>query len=170
MGGKHISHVPHTSLLNVMRLVSGQLSTIAFLLGLFFVLSGCLQTRIVTDEARSAERAEIPWAHGFVYGLVPPVNAPLQAEATCGPAGVAQVYFRQEFVQVIAQALTGSIYSPQRLTAMCAGNGGMATVPGLPSSLPQGPPPDRPRSAFPPLAFPPSASAPLPPQRIRDPQ
>lgn len=153
-----------------MRLVSGQLSTIAFLLGLSFVLSGCLQTRIVTDEARSAEMAEIPWAHGFVYGLVPPVNAPLQAESTCGPAGVAQVYFRQELVQVIAQALTGSIYSPQRLTATCAENGGMATVPGVPSSLSQGTSPDGFSSAFRPLALPPSASAPLPPQRTRDAQ
>jgi hypothetical protein len=82
----------------------------------------------VTDEAASAEQAELPWAHGFVNGLVPPINAPLNTEPTCGGAGVSEVYFRQTFVQLVAQGLTSSLYTPQRFTATCA-EGGTASAP-----------------------------------------
>lgn len=108
---------------------------IALLLGLCLVFSGCLKTRIVTDKEPSNQEAELTWAHGFVNGLVPPINAPLNTEQTCGDAGVSEVFFRQTFVQWFAQGLTSSIYSPQRFTATCASGGGMSSVPTPPSYL-----------------------------------
>ena len=94
---------------------------VGLLLGAVLLFSGCLKTRITTDAAPSNDQAELMWAHGFVNGLVPPVNAPLDAEPVCGDAGVSSVYFRQTFVQVVAQGLTGGLYSPQHFTATCAG-------------------------------------------------
>lgn len=111
-----------------------RLPIIALLVGLCLVFSGCLKTRIVTDQPASNEQAELAWAHGFVNGLVPPVNAPLDAEPVCGDAGVSEVYFRQTFVQVITQGLTFSLYTPQRFTASCA-QGGMSSVNTLPDYL-----------------------------------
>jgi hypothetical protein len=104
-----------------------RLPTIALLVGLCLVFSGCLKTRIVTDQPASNEQAELAWAHGFVNGLVPPVNAPLDAEPVCGGAGVSEVYFRQTFVQLLAQGLTWSLYTPQRFSASCA-QGGMSSA------------------------------------------
>ena len=110
-------------------------TALAFLLGLFLVLSGCMQTRIVTDKQPSNQTAELTWAHGFVYGLVPPVNAPLDTERPCGEAGVSDVFFRQPFVQILAQGLTGSLYAPQRFTATCAAGDGVSTAATPPSYL-----------------------------------
>lgn len=107
---------------------------IALLLGFCLLFSGCLKTRIVTDQAASNEQAELMWAHGFVNGLVPPVNAPLETEPTCEGAGVSEVYFRQTFVQWLAQGLTWSLYTPQRFTATCA-QGGTSSVQTPPSYL-----------------------------------
>jgi len=107
---------------------------IPLLLSLCVLFSGCMKTRIVTDQAPSNQQAELPWAHGFVYGLVPPINAPLDTESTCGGAGVSEVYFRQTFIQGIAQGLTSSLYSPQRFTVTCAQGDGMTSV-HSPSSL-----------------------------------
>jgi len=117
-----------------MKKLTKRLSIIILLLGGCLVFSGCMKTRIVTDQAASAEQAEMPWAHGFVNGLVPPINAPLDTEPVCGGAGVSEVFFRQTFVQGIAQGLTSSLYSPQRFTATCA-QGGTASARTPPSYL-----------------------------------
>lgn len=114
-------------LLNDMMLTQKQLPTLALLLGFCLVFSGCLKTQITTDRTSSNQQAELEWAHGFVNGLVPPVNAPLRAQATCGEDGVSEVYFRQTFVQLVAQGITAGIYSPQRFTATCATGGGMSS-------------------------------------------
>lgn len=121
-----------------MQLVPKRLPAIALLLGSCLLFSGCLKTRIMTGKAASNQQAEITWAHGFVNGLVPPINAPLDTEETCGDAGVSEVYFRQTFVQWLAQGLTFSLYAPQRFTATCAAGGGMSSVPTPPSYLLRG--------------------------------
>jgi hypothetical protein len=117
-----------------MRKLTKKLSIAILLLGGCLIFSGCMKTRIVTDQAASTQQAEMPWAHGFVNGLVPPINAPLDTEPVCGGAGVSEVFFRQTFVQGIAQGLTSSLYSPQRFTATCA-EGGTASVRTPPSYL-----------------------------------
>jgi len=89
------------------------------LLGVCLLTTGCLKTRITTDLPSSSQTVELEWAHGFIYGLVPPVNAPLDVGPQCAD-GISEVYFRQPFVQVVAQGLTGSLYSPQAFTVTCA--------------------------------------------------
>lgn len=103
------------------------------LFGCLILLSGCLKTKIVTDAPSSAQTAELEWAHGFVYGLVPPVNAPLDVSDDC-TNGISEIYFRQPFAQVIAQGITASIYSPQAFTVTCASST-MSAIPGPPEYL-----------------------------------
>lgn len=117
-----------------MSYLAKRVPVVALLVGLCLVFSGCLKTQIVTDRPASNDQAELLWAHGFVNGLVPPINAPLDAEPVCGEAGVSEVYFRQTFVQWVAQGLTSSLYTPQRFTATCA-QGGMSAAPTPPAYL-----------------------------------
>lgn len=99
------------------------------IVGSSLLLTGCLKTKIITNQPTSAQEAELPWAHGFVNGLVPPVNAPLNAQPTCGTSGVAQVYFRMPFTHWLASGLTTSLYTPQKFTATCASGTAAADTP-----------------------------------------
>lgn len=101
------------------------LTLVAVLLSSCLLFSGCLKTKITTGAPASAQTVELAWAHGFVYGLVPPVNGPLAVDDECA-TGISEVYFRQTFVQVVAQGLTGSLYSPQTFTVTCASGEGMS--------------------------------------------
>lgn len=102
------------------------------LLGVCLLVSGCLKTKITTGDPPARETVELDWAHGFVYGLVPPVNAPLAIGDRCTD-GISTVYFRQSFVQVVAQGLTGSLYSPQTFTVTCAAPGSQSALDDTPS-------------------------------------
>jgi hypothetical protein len=107
---------------------------VLLLVGGSLFLSGCMKTKVMTGKPASAQTAELPWAHGFVFGLVPPTNAPLNVEPTCGANGVSEVYFRQTFVQRLAQGLTQSIYTPQKFTVTCASGSAAAPTPSESSS------------------------------------
>jgi len=96
--------------------------------------SGCLKTEITTGKQPANETVELDWAHGLVYGIVPPTNSPLQVGDQC-ENGVSEVYFRQTFVQVIVQGLSSSLYSPQRFTVTCASGGSMSSFETPPSYL-----------------------------------
>jgi len=110
-----------------MRQYAKHLSFVALLMGCCLVFSGCLKTKIMTGKQSSGETVELAWAHGFVNGLVPPINGPLEATSQCDN-GVSQIFFRQTFVQGLAQGITQSIYSPQRFTVTCASDGSMASA------------------------------------------
>jgi hypothetical protein len=120
------------------------------LLGAALLFSGCLKTEILSDAPASRDTAELAWAHGFVYGLVPPVNAPLETADDCSN-GISEVYFRQSFVQLVAQGLTASIYAPQTFSATCAAGGAMSSDVTPPAYLLRGataaPPPRAPSTA-----------------------
>jgi len=124
-----------------MKQYAKHLSLVALLLGFCLPVSGCLKTKIVTDKPASSQEVELAWAHGFVTGLVPPVNAPLEVGAQC-ENGVSEVYFRQTFIQGLAEGITQSLYNPQRFTVTCASGGATSSVEHPPAYLP----PDR-RSA-----------------------
>ena len=117
-----------------MRSIPKHLLVTGLLAGACFLFSGCLKTKIVTDKPPSNQTAELMWAHGFVNGLVPPINAPLNAGNVCGDAAVSEVYFRQTFIQWLALGLTSNLYSPQRFSATCA-SGGMSSLQTPPSYL-----------------------------------
>lgn len=119
-----------------MRSYAKLLSVATLLLGFFLLFSGCLKTKITTGKQPSNQTAELPWAHGFVFGLVPPVNAPLKVGDKCNN-GVAEVYFRQSFIQLFVQGVTESIYTPQKFTVTCA-SGSMSSLKTPPSYLLKG--------------------------------
>jgi hypothetical protein len=87
-------------------------------------LSGCYHAIIDTRPAgvtqQSAATGAVvtkPWAHGFLFGLVPPT--PVDANAKC-PNGVARVETQQSFVNGLANFLTGGLYTPMTITITCA--------------------------------------------------
>jgi len=88
-----------------------------FLFALALFMSGCYHAQITTGLEESSEVYQEAWATGFIAGLVPPdiVNA----EQHCSN-GVAKVETRHSFLNLIAQMITFSIYSPMEITVTCA--------------------------------------------------
>jgi hypothetical protein len=87
------------------------------LVGLLALTAGCYHATITTGRPASGQTIEVPWAHGFVYGLVPP--ATVEAASRC-PNGVAQVETQHSFLNMLAQFLTFGLYTPMTITVQCA--------------------------------------------------
>lgn len=79
--------------------------------------AACFHATIETGLEPGTQKIEKPWAHGFVYGLVPP--ATVETAAKC-PTGVAKVETQQSFVNMLANFLTVGLYTPQSITVTCA--------------------------------------------------
>lgn len=82
-----------------------------------FFLTGCYHAQITTGLEASNEVYQQAWATSFIAGLVPPdvVNA----EQHCSN-GVAKVETRHSFLNMLAQFITFSLYSPMEITVTCA--------------------------------------------------
>lgn len=83
-------------------------------------LSACFHATIDTGRRPSGETIERPWAHSFVYGLVPP--ATVETAGRC-PNGVARVETQQSFLNGLVAFLTFSLYTPMTITVQCAAAG-----------------------------------------------
>ena len=57
------------------------------------------------------------WAHGFIFGLVPPSTVSTQAQCA---KGVAKVETQISFLNGLAQMLTFSLYTPMSIKVTCA--------------------------------------------------
>lgn len=90
--------------------------SIALLIGVVFS-AGCYHATIETGLAPSAQVIDQPWAHGFVFGLIAP--ATVQTQQRC-PKGVSKVETQMSFVNGLAAALTGSLYTPLSIKVTCA--------------------------------------------------
>lgn len=79
--------------------------------------SGCYHATINTGLSPSGETVTNKWAHSFLAGLVPPdiVNTAAQC-----PNGVAKVETQHSFLNMVAQVVTFSIYSPMTIDVQCA--------------------------------------------------
>ena len=87
-------------------------------LALFAVLlSGCYHATVETGRQPSGQVVENSWAHGFVYGLVPPST--VQVAQQC-PNGVAKVETQLSFLNQLASAFTFGIYTPMQISVQCA--------------------------------------------------
>lgn len=84
---------------------------------LVFIMSGCYHAQITTGLEESNEVYQEAWASGFIAGLVPPDI--VSAEEQCAN-GVAKVETRHSFLNMLAQFITFSIYSPMEITVTCA--------------------------------------------------
>lgn len=94
--------------------------SICVLAMLTIALSGCYHATVDTGQPASGEVIVEPWAHGFIYGLVPPST--VETAERC-PNGVAQVETQLSFLNMLASALTFSLYSPMTIEVQCASAG-----------------------------------------------
>lgn len=85
--------------------------------------SGCYHAVVDTSLAPSPQVIDVQWAHGFVYGLVPP--SVVETASKC-PHGVSKVETQHSFLNMLAQALTFGLYTPMEITVTCAATGAMA--------------------------------------------
>ena len=81
------------------------------------LLAGCYHTTIETGRAPSPQQIDVPWAHSFLYGLVPPEV--VDAEEECS-SGVARVETQLSFLNKLSGVLTLGLYSPMHVTVTCA--------------------------------------------------
>lgn len=81
------------------------------------LLSGCYHAKITTGLPASAETIDIPWAHSFIAGLVPPNTVDATSKCT---NGVAMVETQMSFMNGLASALTSGLYTPLHITVTCA--------------------------------------------------
>lgn len=87
------------------------------LVALAITMSGCYHAQITTGLEESNEVYQKAWATGFIAGLVPP--SIVNGEEHCSN-GVAKVETRHSFLNMIAQMITFSLYSPMEITVTCA--------------------------------------------------
>lgn len=97
--------------------------SLACLVGISFGSVGCYHAVIDTGLAPSTQVIDKQWAHGFLYGLVPPGT--IETASKC-PHGVAKVETQQSFLNQVADILTFGIYTPMQITVTCAATGAMA--------------------------------------------
>ena len=88
-----------------------------FALAGLLLLTGCYHTQVTTGLTPSSQVIDIPFAHSFVYGLVPPSEVKTASEC---PNGVAKVETQISFVNGLVAALTFSLYTPMHITVTCA--------------------------------------------------
>lgn len=85
-------------------------------------LAGCYHARIETGLTPSAQVIDIPFAMGWVYGLVPPETVKAADQCT---NGVAIVETEHSFVNSLVAGLTFGIFTPIHIKVTCASNGTM---------------------------------------------
>lgn len=83
-------------------------------------LSGCYHVTVDTGWAPSGQVVEEKWAHSFLGGLVPPET--VETASRC-PSGVARVESKLSFLNLVAGAITGGLYTPMTIEVACAGGG-----------------------------------------------
>ncbi len=84
---------------------------------LALTVAGCYHATVETGLRPSPVRVERKWAHGFLYGLVPPST--VETAARC-PHGAAKVETKLSFLNQVAYALTWGLYSPMEIVVHCA--------------------------------------------------
>lgn len=87
------------------------------LFALAIMMSGCYHAQITTGLEASNEVYQKAWATSFIAGLVPPDM--IDATQHCSN-GVAKVETRHSFLNMVAQFITFSLFSPMEITVTCA--------------------------------------------------
>ena len=91
------------------------------LLAASLVLSaGCYHAVVDTGRPPSPQVIDKEWAHGFLWGLVPPST--VETAGKCS-SGVSKVETQMSFLNLIANIITSGIYSPMQITVTCAASG-----------------------------------------------
>lgn len=95
------------------------------LFALAFLMSGCYHAQVTTGLEASDEVYQKKWATGFIAGLIPPDM--IDATEHCSN-GVAKVETRHSFLNLVAQAITFSLFAPMEITVTCSTGGMSATT------------------------------------------
>lgn len=82
--------------------------------------SGCYHAVVETGRPAGTTTIDKAWAHGFLWGLVPPST--VETAQKC-PSGVAKVETQMSFLNMFANFLTSGLYSPMQITVTCAQGG-----------------------------------------------
>jgi hypothetical protein len=90
-----------------------------------FSLSGCYHATVETGLPPSPQTLERAWAHGWLFGLVPPSTTETQQRC---PTGVARVETQLSFVNQLAYIVTTGIYSPMSIVVTCAASSAQGAV------------------------------------------
>ncbi len=112
--------------MRVLRSVSAVIFAVAF--------AGCYHATIDTGLTPSGQTVKKEWAHGFIYGLVPP--SVVETAAKC-PSGVAKVETQLSFLNQLAYVLTGGIYSPMTIEVQCAASSKATAAAGATVTVPR---------------------------------
>lgn len=109
------------------EIIMRSINTILLLAGVLF-LSSCYHAQITTGKQMSNQVIDKPWAHSFIFGLVPPneVSVAEQCEN-----GVAKVETQISFLNGLVSAITFNIYTPMQITVTCAAGSGMSELDGV---------------------------------------
>ena len=91
--------------------------SIAVLCAAATALSGCYHAVIDTGRAATGPPIVTPWAHSFIYGIVPPQ---ITETAKSCPGGVTKVETQHSFLNGLVAAITWGIYTPMQITVSCA--------------------------------------------------
>lgn len=83
--------------------------------------TACYHAVIETGATAGTDKLTVPWAHSFIYGLVPP--AVVNSAQKC-PRGAAKVETQHTFIQGLVAAVTWGIYTPMQIDVTCATGGG----------------------------------------------
>jgi hypothetical protein len=92
---------------------------------LLFASSACYHAVINTGLQPSPQTIERPWAHAWLWGLVPPST--VEAMQTC-TTGVARVETQHSVVNQVASFLTWGIYTPISIKVTCAAGNDQETA------------------------------------------
>ena len=88
--------------------------------GALVLSAGCYKAVIETGRPASTTIVQNEWASSWIAGLIPP--AVVNVASQC-PNGVSKVQTEHSFLNMLAQFVTFSIYSPMTITVTCASAG-----------------------------------------------
>ncbi|TVQ07949.1 MAG: hypothetical protein EA364_16090 [Balneolaceae bacterium] len=89
-------------------------------------LSGCYHAKVSTGLTPSAEIHELPFAAGWIYGLVPPSEVRAAQHCT---SGVAIVETRLSFLNQLVSGITFGIFTPMHIKVTCASSRADLSIP-----------------------------------------
>jgi hypothetical protein len=90
-------------------------------IGALVLSAGCYHATIETGRPASTTIVQNQWASSWIAGLVPPATVNVASQC---PNGVSKVETEHSFLNMLAQFVTFSIYSPMTITVTCASGGG----------------------------------------------
>jgi hypothetical protein len=95
--------------------------------------SACYRITVTTGTAPTATVVDVPWAHSFIVGLVPP--SPVDVAQKCAGGNVSKVVTQHSFVNGLVAAVTWNIYTPMQVTVTCGSGPVRTSSLGLPPEM-----------------------------------